>query len=192
MGVNVCLEYQRTHPEKVLGMILISGTVAPPQDNMFFSNISDLTFPLVPKLMNINKDLFHKLWTNSHRLKLINWVVKRGGFNPSKTTTEFVSTYLQKIGELPEELFFKLLSEMESHDVIADLSKVKCPTMIMGGDKDQIVPLSCQQNMHDLIPDSFLYIIHEGSHVPQVDFPETINEAMLYFLRRFHFKLIEA
>ncbi len=192
MGVNVSLEFQRQFPHKVMGMVLISGTVHPPHDNMFFSNITDLALPLFPKIKNLNSNLFHKLWTNSHQLKFITWMVKRGGFNPSKTTSEFVETYLQKIGELPEDLFFKLLQEMETHDVGIDLPKIKCPVLIMGGDKDQIVPFHCQQSMNDMIPNSKMYIIHQGSHVPQVDFPETINERIEVFLSDFHFKSIES
>ncbi|MBC7715165.1 MAG: hypothetical protein H7177_17605 [Rhizobacter sp.] len=47
MGVNICLEHARRYPEDVTAQVLISGTVVPPQDVMFDSNVVDIAMPII-------------------------------------------------------------------------------------------------------------------------------------------------
>ena len=47
MGVNVCLEFAKLFPKRVAAMILIGGTLFPPEDFMFQSRTMNVVFPLV-------------------------------------------------------------------------------------------------------------------------------------------------
>ncbi len=48
---------------------------------------------------------------------------------------------MKKIGELPPDIFFHLLTEMKRHTVINDLENIKTPALIIGGDKDKIIQI---------------------------------------------------
>jgi pimeloyl-ACP methyl ester carboxylesterase len=46
------------------------------------------------------------------------------------------------------------------------LSLIKCPTLIVHGDKDGFFPIEIPFEMHKSIPNSFLWIIPNGEHLP--------------------------
>lgn len=182
MGVNIALEFSKSYPEKVCAQSLISGTIIAPQDIMFDSNIVDIISPLLKTITAKYPNVFENIWKTSYMNPFVRFVVFDGGFNTQKTNSDFVELYMKKISELPKELFFHLLEEMRDHDVIGYLETIKIPTLIIGGDKDKVIPNYLQQILHKKLPKSELYIVKDGSHVPQVDFPELINKRIHRFL----------
>ena len=182
MGVNTTLEYAYRYPEDVSGIVLISGTVLPPQDILFDTNFMDLLQPILELLLKKYPKLYSSIWKTGHKNPLATHLVHQGGFNTKMVPKDFVEHYLKKIGELEPEVFFQLLKEMKGHDIVTKLEMISVPTLIMGGDKDQVIPNFLQYILSENIPNSKLYIIKEGSHVPQVDFFETVNERIDLFL----------
>lgn len=183
MGVNVALEFATRFPESVQGIVLISGAATPPHDFMFGSNISQTTIPLLKSFNQFFPKVVSAIWKNSYRAKIIRTMVLRGGFNHHQTHDDFVKIYLQKLGELPVELFFKLLEEMEDHSVINHLDEIDCPVLLIGGDKDALIPNKSQEVLKKYLKKSEFYIVHLGSHVPQVDFPNQINSRIESFIK---------
>ncbi len=184
MGVNICLEHARRYPEDVTAQVLISGTVVPPQDVMFDSNITDLTIPYIEAFTKKYPALFKNLWKNSYKNPLAQYAIFDGGFNKKQVEIEFVQLYMKKISELPEKLFFHLLKLMHDHDVINHLESIETPTLVIGGDKDKIIPNYLQRILTKHLPKSQLYIVKNGSHVPQVDFPDMINHRIMQFIKK--------
>ncbi|EPZ50289.1 Ndr family protein [Bacteriovorax sp. BAL6_X] len=182
MGVNVTLDYAHKYPQEVQKIVLISGTIFPPQDVMFDSNIIDMTEPYIKQLKSKWKSQFQFIWKNVYRNPLASALVWNGGFNIKKTNIEFVEYYMKKLGELSPDIFFQLLDQMRDQKIIKELEEIKTSTLIIGGDKDKVIPNYLQQILHDSLKNSELYIIKNGSHVPQVDFPEFINERIDLFL----------
>ena len=182
MGVNVTLEMAYLYPELVESMIIISGTVFPPQDVMFDSNVIDLSEPIILKAKESIGELYSYLWKNAYKNKLAQFGVWSGGFNTKKTSIKWVEEYMKKIGELDPDLFFHLLDQMRDHKIINHLESIKTKTLIIGGDKDKIIPNYLQRVLHRYLKNSSLYIVKDGSHVPQVDFPELINDRIKYFI----------
>ncbi len=184
MGVNTTLEYAYRYPSDVNGIVLISGTVLPPQDILFDTNFMDLLQPILESLLKKYPKLYKSIWTTGHKNPLATHLIHQGGFNTKMVPKDFVEHYLKKIGELEPEVFFQLLKEMKGHDIVTKLEMIKVPTLIMGGDKDQVIPNFLQYILSENIPNSKLYIIKDGSHVPQVDFHHTVNERIDLFLTK--------
>jgi len=182
MGVNTTLEYAYQFPEKVKGIVLISGTVLPPQDVLFDSNWMEIIQPILELLLEKYPTLYENVWKTGHLNPLATHLVHRGGFNTKKVPIKFVEYYLKKIGELKPDVFFQLLKEMKNHDIISHLESIKTPSLIMGGDQDQVIPNFLQNILKDSLPNSSMYIIKDGSHVPQVDFPSTVNQRIEIFI----------
>jgi pimeloyl-ACP methyl ester carboxylesterase len=183
MGVNVTLEYAKQYPASLSKMILISGTVLPPQDVMFGSNAMDLFLPLISTIKEKFPQIFKQGWETSFLNPILKELVFQGGFNTKKTPREFVEVYLKRIGQLKPELFLQLMKEMHDHDIIAHLEKIKTPGLIISGDKDKIIPHHLQLILKKYLTNSEYYVMKDGSHVPQVDFPDTINERILIFIQ---------
>jgi non-heme chloroperoxidase len=184
MGVNVTLEFAKLFPEMTSSIVLISGTVIPPQDIMFDSNIVDLVSPYVEMMMEKFPKIYNKIWKTSYMNPIARILVHQGGFNVAKVPEEFIQIYMKRIGELPSEIFVKLLNEMHDHDIINHLESIKVPTLVVGGDKDKIIPNHVQGILKKYIPHSELYIVKDGSHVPQADFPDSINRRILRFMEK--------
>lgn len=182
MGVNVALEIALRDNSLVDKLILISGSPSRPQDYMFNTNLSYYIFPSVKKILNSNKKIGIKFWKNIHRVKLFRKMILDGGFNPNQVSDEFVKYYAQKIGELGFDLFFKLVEEMKNHNLSSKLHLIENNTLIMGGDVDNIAPIEGQVVFEKYLKNSSLYLIKDGSHVPQVDFHETVNEKISHFI----------
>lgn len=182
MGVNTTLEFINKYPSSLKGMILISGTVLPPQDIMFDTNWMDIIQPMLEQLLEKYPTVFNTLWKTGHKNPLANHAIHKGGFNTKKVSKDFVTYYLKKIGELSPEVFFKLLSEMKDQNIASKLDKIKTETLVMSGDLDQVIPSYLQKILTDNLPNSEMYIIKDGSHVPQADFPATVNERIQIFL----------
>jgi len=182
MGVNVTLEYAKQFPDEVLGMILISGTVVPPHDIMFDTNVMELATPTIKWVTRKFPNIFGEIWKSQYKNPLIKDLIHRGGFNTNTVPKEFVEHYLKKIGELHPEVFHQLFSEMKKHNIIGQLETLQMPSLIMGGDKDKVIPNYLQEILHSRLKNSKLYIVKDGSHVPQVDFPSNINQRIDLFL----------
>ena len=184
MGVNICLEHARRYPEDITAQVLISGTVVPPQDIMFDSNLIDITMPYIESFTKKYPDLFKSIWKHSYKNPIAQYAIFDGGFNKKQVNIEFIQLYMKKISELPENLFFHLLKLMHDHDVINHLESIETPTLVIGGDKDKIIPNYLQQILTKHLPKSQQYIVKDGSHVPQVDFPDKINHRIMQFIKK--------
>lgn len=182
MGVNVCLEFAKLFPEKILKMILISGTLIPVHNIMMDSHITGPIKPYLTKILDYFPREFQAFWKYGGWSPVIKKMVQMGGFNPEQTGLDFVETYLSKLGHLGPELFFQLLNQMHEHDILAFIDRINIPTLVVGGNRDKVIPNFSQRLLHENLKGSELYIIHKGSHVPQVDFPNLINERMSYFI----------
>ena len=119
----------------------------------------------------------------SPRDPIVRKIIHLGGFNFKEVSEEFIEVYLNKVGKLGPDIFFQLLDQMQKHHILANLEMVKIPVLIIGGDKDKVIPNYLQRMLADNLKNSELYVSKNGSHVPQVDFPFFINERMDIFLR---------
>ncbi len=182
MGVNITLEFASRNPEMIIGMVLISGTVLPPQDVMFDTNLTEIASPLIHNLVENYPDSFKALWKNQFMNPIARYIIHQGGFNTQKVSDEFIQIYVKKIGELAPEVFLQLFHEMKTHNILSRLETILTPALIMGGSQDQVIPNYLQKILHQHLPKSQLYIIKDGSHVPQVDFHKNVNARIEMFL----------
>ncbi|MBF0311821.1 MAG: alpha/beta hydrolase [Oligoflexia bacterium] len=182
MGVNVTLEFAKLFPELVLGMVLISGSVLSPESVMFDSNIMEVAYPFVEKLSQKYPELFRTVWKTNPKLTLTQKIIRFGGFNIGRVPLSFIKIYLEKISELGPDLFFHLFNRMREHDILAYLDQIAPPALIISGEKDKVIPNHFQNIMKRELPRSEFYLVKEGSHVPQVDFPQKVNERINLFI----------
>ncbi len=184
MGVNVTLEFAKKYPSLVKKIILISGPSLPPSQTMFNSSLMYFLMPLLEAFYAKDPRFLNNFWKQSSKNPLTRHFIMFGGFNRKETSMDFIKIYLKKLSELPMNLFFKLFFEMDQHEVMGMASNVECPVLIMGGDKDRMIPNYYQHLLYEKIENAEFYVIKDGSHVPQVDFFREANERMDLFFRQ--------
>ena len=68
-------------------------------------------------------------------------------------------------------------------DAMEHLSQIKCPTLILCGDEDKVIPLEHSQKMADKIHRSQLKVIEQAGHLPNIEQPDVFNRHLDQFLR---------
>jgi pimeloyl-ACP methyl ester carboxylesterase len=75
------------------------------------------------------------------------------------------------------------IEEIMRHNTKSDLPKIKCPTLIIGGSVDLLAPARQSRVMHELIPNSELFIVPTG-HAGKMLQSEFYNPPILNFLAK--------
>ncbi|WP_208995260.1 alpha/beta fold hydrolase [Pseudovibrio sp. Alg231-02] len=57
-----------------------------------------------------------------------------------------------------------------------DLPAIQCPTMIVAGEEDSLLPLDRCREMHDAIPNNKLHIIPDCGHLSTLEHPDHTSE----------------
>ena len=182
MGVNITLQMAKDYPDLVQGMVLISGTFMPVNDIMFDSNIMEFISPLLESATKKYPEFVAKLWTSTGMNPLVKHIIHTTGFNKAKVSKEFIEIYLNRVGQLGPEIFFQLFNEMTRQNITASLDRMRMPSLVIGGEKDNVIPNHLQRTLASILPNSETYFFINGSHVPQVDYPELINERINLFI----------
>lgn len=182
MGVNITLELARLYPKRIKAMVLISGTTLPVKGVMFDTNLMEYIIPVAEEGLKRYREIFDVVWKTQAMNPMAVKLIHSQGFNEKKVSRDFIEIYMNRLSQLGPDLFMQLFGEMQKHDILGDLGTMTMPSLVIGGDKDNVIPYHLQLLLHQTLPKSELYLVKEGSHVPQVDFPEFINERIKQFI----------
>ena len=67
-------------------------------------------------------------------------------------------------------------------DVEREPERVRCPTLVMVGDQDEVTPVEVAADLRDALPDARLRVIPNAAHVPPIERPDLVNECLRAFL----------
>ena len=82
--------------------------------------------------------------------------------------------------------FSDALEAMFHYPLRDRLVKIGCPTLIIWGDKDRLVPLKDASVFEELIPDSRKIIYKDTGHVSMMERPARFNQDVRAFLQKEH------
>jgi pimeloyl-ACP methyl ester carboxylesterase len=78
--------------------------------------------------------------------------------------------------------FVPALDALTSYPIRDRIADIGCPTLIVWGPKDMLVPIKDAYEFDRLIPDSRLLIYEDTGHVPMLERPERFNADLRAFL----------
>jgi len=183
MGVNIILELFRQQPKKIKAMVLANGTARNPIETMYGINLVQGGVKIFRYLHKMFPKVTKLIWESQQQNALSRNIVSYGGFNPHLTPKEDINLYLKQVSDMDPGVFLQLLETYDEYDATSWIHNIDVPTLILAGEKDQIIPYKQQELMHQLIPNSELEIIRHGSHCPQMDLPEQVNQRIEIFLK---------
>lgn len=87
---------------------------------------------------------------------------------------------------LPEQwsAALTLLMQPERLIEVETLRKVTCPTLVLVGSEDPIVPVTVAREVADLVPDAELAIVDDAGHSTYFEKPAEFNQVVLEFIGR--------
>ena len=77
-----------------------------------------------------------------------------------------------------------LVKATSKHNLKDKVSDIKCPTLIMVGEEDILIPLKYSRILHEEIEGSELITIANCGHIPSIEKPAEFNEIVLRFLNK--------
>jgi pimeloyl-ACP methyl ester carboxylesterase len=190
LGVNIILDFYRIAPKRVSALVLANGTPKDPFETMFHHNFLQVAFPAIKTAHALFPDLVQKFWQSQGGNPINQQFVAMAGFNTKYASMDDINEYLRMTTVVGVDVFLNLLADFMASDATHWLHEVKVPTLVIAGEKDLITPPKNQRIFAELIPDSQFALIPEGSHCPQMEKKELVNDILRKFLSRAEHPLI--
>jgi len=183
MGCQVILEFCRLHPERVRALIPMFGTFSRPMDTFMDFAHSRKVFDLINRVAGLTGKaggrILHPLYANPLAFAIGKNTGLVDRYYASKRD---IDAYMDHLVQMDPQVFLRMVELMADHDLTDFLPQIDCPVLIFAGEKDLFTPLHRSRKMGDLIANSEMFIVAEGSHAAIVEHPETINLRVERFL----------
>ncbi len=88
------------------------------------------------------------------------------------------------LAQRPEAIRSAIQSMKSRLDSTPLLGGVGCPTLVVGGDEDQITSEDSVRRMHGQIPGAALAVIEKAGHLSNLEQPELFTAVLIRFLNR--------
>jgi pimeloyl-ACP methyl ester carboxylesterase len=188
LGVNIVLDFYKMFPEKVKALVLANGTPKDPFETMFHHNFLQPAVMGALKLYEMAPEMASRFWKWQGTNELNVEIIGRLGFNQKFAKAEDIAEYVRLTSTVDVATFLYLTQDFIAYNATPWLGDVKVPTLIVAGEKDLITPLKNQRILHALIPKSEMLVVDEGSHCPQMEFQDLVNERIEQFLEKRYLK----
>ena len=96
-----------------------------------------------------------------------------------------IKTYLARQAVSSREFNDKIFREIreENYDMRSELPKIKVETLILWGDTDRLIDVSCTKVLEEGLPNSTTVIMKNCGHIPMIERPEEAAGHYLAFLK---------
>ncbi|MFJ8883418.1 alpha/beta fold hydrolase [Streptomyces sp. NPDC102402] len=167
MGGQITMEFQRSHPGRVRGLVLSDTSPAAETeegkavraaqaDRLLAEGMSDYADEVIGRMI--------------------------APYNVKALPDVAGHVLAMMRGTAPEGAAAALRGRAERPDYRDTLASAAVPVLILVGADDDYTPVSEAEAMHSLIPSSDLVVIERAGHLPGAEQPQAFNEALLRFL----------
>src|SRR5579875_1785699 len=179
MGGFVAAELAIAFPQRVERLVLVSAagisTTAEPRTTRAMPALRRMQTVLAATggWVASRSDAF----TRRPRLReaLLNLVVR----HPSRLPAALAAEQVRGAGKPG---FIQALQSILDYDVRERLPEIACPTLIVWGDGDRLIPVRDADRFAELIPDSRKVIFEDTGHMAMLERPAAFNELLAEFL----------
>jgi pimeloyl-ACP methyl ester carboxylesterase len=96
---------------------------------------------------------------------------------------DLVETLVAELQKVPARVWNEVFTSLLDEDDRAELSRIECPTLLVWGDADPLVPRSMQDELERLMPRSELRVYPGAGHTPRWEQPEQFADDVSTFAR---------
>ena len=178
MGAGLAMAVAITYPERIEGLILISGFPANPRESVASPRYQQF-FDQRPPLWMARFGLWVAgRWATQSMLKEI-------VHDPALLTPLVVERSYQnrlKPGFLPP--LYSLVDHLPhwEKEFGRRIQKIQLPTLILWGAEDQVFPPAVGKDLHNMISNSTFHTVPDAGHMPQWEQPLFVNNLIRKFL----------
>ncbi len=184
MGVQVCLEAFRRHPSRVHGLLLLCGSYGTPLRTFKGRKTLEQVLPYVRFLVARIPRITRSIWRAVVPTELAYQIATRFELNGELIRRDDFFPYLEHMASVDVTLFLEMLAAAGRHTARELLDRIEVPTLIIAGDRDGFTPARLSEEMHQLIRESELYVVKDGSHTAPIERPAEVTEKIAHFVRK--------
>lgn len=156
LGGRIALEAALCVPQRVRGLVL-AGSAGVRLPDVEVPKLADLPQEEMDRRLFCQPELFHALQTEQSR----------------EATSQ------------ARALYDRLAAVTRTMDLCERLSEVQAPTLVIWGRHDGVIPLPIGERVASGIAGAELLVLDRSAHVPQIEQPEQVLDAILRFLGKF-------
>ena len=184
MGAQVVLEFYRSFPDKVMGLIPLNGPCANPLEAF---GTSDGFRKLYEKVLGYFID--HPRGLTAIGVPLLTspiaWpVAKLVEVDRHRATREDMELYFEHIAKMGFDDELRSVLGMARHSAEDVLLTVKVPTLVIAGEKDGMCPKHLVERIYEGIEGAELFVVPDGTHATLIEQPELVAYRVETFLRK--------
>ena len=184
MGVQVCLEAYRLMPRRVQAFVSVTGPYASAIHTIYNTTLAPRLFPVVSFALRRLPTAVVPAWRAIFRSPVPHPLAVRLGILSEHTKPEDMKQYYEHLGDMDPQVMLKMAQAMHEHSAEDLLKKVKVPSLVIVGAKDNFVPPWIGHVMASRIPQAELLTIPEGTHGTILEYPKLVNRTIVEFLDR--------
>jgi len=173
LGGGIAWRFAAAYPDRVHKLILIDATGYPHE-----ATSEPIAFQLakVPVIKHAFKFMTPRFVAKS---SLENVYV-----DESLVTEELVDRYFElTLREGNRQAFVDRLAIEKDTTAIGKIASIEIPTLVLWGEKDQLIPVESARRFHADLPNDTLVILPNLGHVPMEEDPKKSIEPVLQFLK---------
>jgi pimeloyl-ACP methyl ester carboxylesterase len=182
MGVQIALEAERRHPERVAGLVLLCGAPGRPLDTFHDRALLRTAFPYAQRLVLRYPDLARLAFKAVVPTDFALQFAMKFEVDGTRVLRSDLVRYLSDLSDVDPTLFVRLLGSAQQHDATAHLPRVRAQALVVAGERDTFTPMRLSVNMHRALPASELVVVPGGTHVAPLEDPELVGARVRAFL----------
>lgn len=182
MGFQVALEFYRRHHERTAGLISLAGPPGQPLASFRGTNTFAFALPFMVAATRVAKQLTTRVWRSILPSRPVFDIGLRWEVNNERIDSRDFELYLRGLAEMNPELFVAMLEQAHRHCANDLLPRIRVPTLVIAGARDEFVPLPRLREMAFAIPGARWEVFEEATHALPAEYPEDISERIAAFL----------
>ena len=183
MGCQVVLENYLQNPAGVRGMVLLCGSHGRITETFRGTNLLAQVLPRVIERVERAPDLARALWSRIPHEVALRVALLSGEVDPRTLRPEDLLPYLQHMTHIDLLMFLRMLRAAGEHSVLERLGEIRCPVLVVAGEKDQFTPARLAEEMARLLPSADLLVVPGATHVAPLEQRDQVHLAIVKFLR---------
>jgi len=176
MGGFIAAEVAISIPQRAERLVLVSAAA------LWNERLRARALVAASRISRVYSPVLARRWQHIARLPRLRWDALRtaGIRDPRAIPPDLAYELLSGVGKPG---FVDALHALYAYRIRDRLPEIACPTLVVWGAQDPIVPLGHAFEYRELIPDSRVVVFARAGHAPMLEEPERFNAALLEFLR---------
>jgi 3-oxoadipate enol-lactonase len=182
MGVQVNFELARRHRERMVAIVVLSGTYGTPFRTALASRLARYVIPPALAVMKARAPIFSRVSQVAVAWAGLLPAMMRLGLIADRIDRDAMMAVVADFKTLDFAIYADTLRRLGEHDARDLLAGLGLPTLIITGDRDLMTPVFTARKMNRLVAGSRLVILPGASHYAPLEYPGIINDEVRRFL----------